>query len=88
MSLEEYAIKLRQELIKNRSIENIKHIAERINDTTISGKRLTDKQLSRLLMYITYGCTKDGKIIIKESDNSSWLETIKMLNKLLNKSDE
>lgn len=88
MSLEEYGIKLRQELMKNGSIENIKRIAEKINDATINGKHLTDNQISRLLKYITYGCTNDGKIIVKESDNSCWLDIIRILNTLLNRSEE
>jgi len=86
MTLKEFGIKLKQELQSNGSYENIECIAKRINDASIDGKALSNEQKNELLGYIANDYTKDGKVILKESDNSQWLKTMSVLKAILNNS--
>lgn len=88
MTLKEYGRILRLELIENKSTEKIESIANQINNATINGKRLTANQKSELMMYISNDYTDDGKLIIRESDNSQWLKTMGVLKELLIDSDK
>ena len=86
MTLKEFGIKLKQELQSNGSHENIECIAKKINDASIDGKALSNEQKNELLGYIANDYTKDGKVILKESDNSQWLKTMSVLKAILNNS--
>lgn len=88
MTLKEYGRILRLELIENKSTQKIESIANQINNATINGKRLTANQKSELMMYISNDYTDDGKLIIRESDNSQWLKTMGVLKELLIDSDK
>lgn len=88
MTLKEYGITLRHALVKDSSTESVKRIVNKINNAKIDGKPLTSAQKSKLLNYIAYDHTDDGKIIIKESDNSHWLKTIGLLKALIEESDK
>lgn len=88
MTLKEYGRILRLELIENKSTEKMESIANQINNATINGKRLTANQKSELMMYISNDYTDDGKLIIRESDNSQWLKTMGVLKELLIDSDK
>ena len=88
MTLKEYGRILRLELIENKSTEKMESIANQINNATINGKRLTANQKSELMMYISNDYTDDGKLIIRESDNSQWLKTMDVLKELLIDSDK
>lgn len=83
MTLKEYGMQLKQELLLDSSQENIAKIAKRIDNASIDGNPLTKEQKNELVRYITNDYTKDGKVILKESDNSQWIKAMNLLNALL-----
>lgn len=79
MNLQEYGEKLRSELLSDKSENAIAEIARRINRLKVNGTPISEQQKLQLLKYIQYEHTSDGKIILKESDNSSWIKAMKLL---------
>lgn len=79
MNLQEYGEKLRRELLADKSEITIAEIAKRINGLKVNGIPISEQQKIKLLEYIKYEHTSDGKIILKESDNSSWIKATKLL---------
>lgn len=86
MILKEYGMQLKHELLLDSSQENIAKIAKRIDNASIDGNPLTKEQKDELLRYITNDYTKDGKVILKESDNSQWIKAMSILKAMLDDS--
>lgn len=82
MTLKEFALKLREELLNTGDTNNI---AEKIKNKTISGQKLTDEQVEIILRYIEYPNydPQKGIMPLNESDNSSLLSAISTIRSIV-----
>lgn len=83
MTLKEYGIKLRNELLKDCSEATVLAIAQKINNLKVGGNPITDDQKEILFDSIRFEHTSNGKNKIKESDNSSWIKAMDLLKQKL-----
>lgn len=86
MTLKEYALKLREELINNPSPEKAKDIAERILNVNVDKRKITEEEINNVINWIenpTYE-PSTGVQIEYESDNSAFLNLIKIVAQNVN----
>lgn len=83
MTLEEFALNLKQEYINDRSQNSALTIAARINNAIINGRPLTIEEKERVLDLIenTY---INGRKFICDSDNSDWIKAVAVLRSQVN----
>ena len=85
MSLEEYAFKLRKKLQQNPTQKVAREIADEIKTITdAKGKKLSKKAIDRIIEIICYGSKINGKVQLRDSDNSIFLKAVAVLKSYIN----
>ncbi|MFI3300968.1 MAG: hypothetical protein R3Y28_06060 [Candidatus Gastranaerophilales bacterium] len=82
MTLKDFALKLRKELLNNNKPEDV---AKKIKSVTISEKHLTPDQIETILCYIEYPGydPQKGLMPLNESDNSEYLKLINSIRGII-----
>lgn len=89
MTIEEYALKLKQMLQKNPSQSTINEIlTELSNKRYTDGTKLSKNDINKILDIIQYERTSNGSILLKDSDNSAFLKAVSVIKSSLSDGDK
>lgn len=85
MTLKEYAFTLKKRLMLNPTADTAKQITIELKNKKYSdGSNLTPKDIEYILDIIRYDRDDNGHVILKDSDNSTFLKTVALLKSNIN----
>ena len=80
MTLKEYALTLKKRLMLNPTEDTAKHITIELKNKKYSDdSNLMPKDIEYILDIIQYDRDENGHVILKDSDNSTFLKTVAFL---------
>ena len=90
MTLEELALKFKNEIKANPSSQTVQRILSEINNIVYedSKEKLSKLDKAKLLDLIKNNYTHKGYLILEHSDNSSFLKAVALLKSELEKSED